>query len=193
MVGRKLEFDREEALEKAMNLFWFKGYNATGLNDLLNHMGIQRQSLYNTFGSKHALFLEAIRYYSDTVVRSLEQQLDAPGEPLENIRNLLKTLAENAARPQYRGCLVANTIMELAPHDKAVEEAVGIVVRQLEQAFERALKKAVVAGELSASTNPRELACFLYHVVLGINVRGKASLSCSSIDDILKVALSVLK
>lgn len=193
MVGRKLEFNREKALEKAMELFWFKGYNATGLNDLLNYMGIQRQSLYNAFGNKHALFLEAMRYYSDTVVRSLEQQLDAPGSPVENIRNLLKMLAEDASRPAYRGCFVANTIIELNSHDEAVEEAIGIVVRRLEQAFERTIKKAVAAGELSTSTNPKELACFLYHIVLGINVRGKASCCRSSIDDILKVALSVLK
>ncbi|NEO92378.1 MAG: TetR/AcrR family transcriptional regulator, partial [Moorea sp. SIO3G5] len=96
MVGRKLEFDREEALEKAMDLFWSKGYNATGLNDLLKHMGIQRQSLYNTFGSKHALFLEAVQNYGQTVVCCIEQRLNEPGSPLENIRNLIRGLASDA-------------------------------------------------------------------------------------------------
>ena len=62
MVGRKLEFDKQEALEKAMELFWSSGYNATGLKDLLKAMGIQRQSMYNTFGSKHQLFLEAVQH-----------------------------------------------------------------------------------------------------------------------------------
>ncbi|MDJ0797942.1 MAG: TetR/AcrR family transcriptional regulator [Calothrix sp. MO_167.B12] len=192
MAGRKLEFDREQALEKAMELFWCQGYNATGLNDLLKHMGIQRQSLYNAFGSKHELFIEAIRHYGKTRVRQVEECLDAPGSPLENIRNLLTNIATQAINPNYRGCLVANSIMELAPHDPAVEEVTGMLARRVEQALERALERAVVTGELTEKTNTREVARFLYNTILGLNVRGKASLARTSIDDILKVALSVL-
>ncbi|AOY79641.1 TetR/AcrR family transcriptional regulator [Moorena producens JHB] len=193
MVGRKLEFDREEALEKAMDLFWSKGYNATGLNDLLKHMGIQRQSLYNTFGSKHALFLEAVQHYGQTVVCCIEQRLNEPGSPLENIRNLIRGLASEAICPKYRGCMMANTMMELAPHDPAVAKMVQCLTRQVDKALERALERAVAAQELPREANPRQLARFLHHVILGFNVRGKIHPSCSYLDDILEVALSVLE
>ncbi|MDJ0616625.1 MAG: TetR/AcrR family transcriptional regulator [Calothrix sp. MO_192.B10] len=193
MAGRKLEFDREQALEKAMELFWLQGYNATGLNDLLKHMGIQRQSLYNAFGSKHELFIEAITHYGKTIIRQVEEALNAPGSPLENIRNFLANIATKAANPNYRGCFVANSMMELAPHDPAVEEVTGMLARRVEQALERALERAVITGELTEKTNTREVARFLYNTILGLNVRGKASLARTSIDDILQVALSVLK
>ncbi|OKH17284.1 TetR/AcrR family transcriptional regulator [[Limnothrix rosea] IAM M-220] len=70
MAGRKLTFKREVVLDKAMALFWEKGYPATGLTELLECMGIKRQSLYNTFGNKHGLFLEAIAHYSSTIVKN---------------------------------------------------------------------------------------------------------------------------
>ncbi len=193
MAGRKLEFDREEVLEKAMDLFWTKGYKATGLKEILEHVGIQRQSLYNTFGCKHELFLEAIRHYGNTSMRRFEEWLEEPGSPLGNIRNLFRFLAEEAANPQYRGCMLANTIMELAPHDPAVAQEVSLLTRRMEKAFERAIERAVAAKELPADTNSRQLARFLYHVVLGFNVRGKANPGRSYIDDILEVALSLLE
>lgn len=192
MAGRKLEFDRELVLEKAMDLFWDKGYNATGLNELLQHMGIQRQSLYNAFGNKHALFLEAVRQYGNKVIRKVEERLDAPGSPLENIYNFLKDIASEAILPGYRGCFVANTITEMGTHDRAIEEAVGMLARRVEQAFERAIERAIAQDELPLETNPREIARFLYNTILGLNVRGKASLSRTAIDDILNVSLSVL-
>ena len=79
MAGRKLAFEREIALSNAMDLFWEKGYHGTGLTELLKRMGIKRQSLYNTFGSKRRLFLEAIAYYGQTVVKTLEMDLLQPG------------------------------------------------------------------------------------------------------------------
>ncbi len=193
MAGRKLEFDREVVLEKAMDLFWDKGYNATGLNELLQHMGIQRQSLYNAFGNKHNLFLEAVRQYGNKVIRKVEERLDAPGSPVENITNFLKYIASEASKPDYRGCFVANVIAEMGPHDKAIEEAAGMLARRVEQAFERAIERAIAQDELPPDTNPREIARFLYNIILGFNVRGKAQLSRTAIDDILNVSLSVLR
>ena len=193
MVGRKREFNREEALEKAMELFWSKGYNAVGLSELLKHMGIQRQSLYNTFGCKHALFLEAVQHYGQTVVRKIEGQLNQPGSPLENLRCVLTKVASDAACPGYKGCFVANAMMELAPHDPEVAKVVQGLAKQIEKAIERSLKRAIAAQELSADTQAQKVACFLYHVILGFNVRGKICPSHSSVDEVLTIAFSVLE
>lgn len=83
--GKPLSFDRNEALQKAMELFWRKGYEATGLTELLKHMGIQRQSFYNTFGNKEEILFEAIDLYG-TNVRSMLRESIAKGEtPFEKI------------------------------------------------------------------------------------------------------------
>ncbi|MGL5081704.1 MAG: TetR/AcrR family transcriptional regulator [Microcoleaceae cyanobacterium] len=193
MVGRKLEFDREEALEKAMELFWSKGYSTVGLSELLQHMGIQRQSLYNTFGCKHALFLEAVQHYGQTVVCKIEGQLNQPGSPLENLNRVLKKAAADAACPQYRGCFVANAMMELAPHDPEVAKVVRGLAQQIERAIAQTVERAMATQELPPETEPQKVARFLYHVILGFNVRGKLCPSQTCVDEILQTALSVLQ
>ncbi|NJO46960.1 MAG: TetR/AcrR family transcriptional regulator [Oscillatoriales cyanobacterium RM2_1_1] len=193
MVGRKREFDREEALEKAMELFWAKGYNAVGLSELLQHMGIQRQSLYNTFGCKHALFLEAIQHYGKTTICRIEAQLNQPGSPLENLQRVLRKAAADAACPQYRGCFVVNAMIELAPHDPEVARIVRGLAQQIEQTIEGTLNRAIAAQELSAEIQTRPVASFLYHVILGFNVRGRLCPSQTCVDEILQMALTVLK
>ncbi|MGB3404542.1 MAG: TetR/AcrR family transcriptional regulator [Microcoleaceae cyanobacterium] len=193
MAGRKLEFDREQALEKAMELFWAKGYNAVGLRELLQQMGIQRQSLYNTFGCKRTLFLEAVQHYGQTAVCRIKGQLNQPGSPLENLRCVLGKIATDAACPQYKGCFMANAMMELAPHDPEVATVVRGQAQQIEQAIAQTVTKAVAAQELPADVDPQKVARFLYHVILGFNIRGKICPSPACVDDILTTALSILK
>ncbi|MGF1491141.1 MAG: TetR/AcrR family transcriptional regulator [Microcoleaceae cyanobacterium] len=193
MVGRKREFDREAALEKAMELFWSKGYNAVGLNELLQHMGIQRQSLYNTFGCKHALFLEAVQHYGQKVVCKIEGKLSQPGSPTENLRCVLQKIAQDATNPEYRGCFVVNAMMELAPHDSEVAQVVRGLAKQIERSIEQTLDQAIAAGELPQDTESAKVARFLYHVILGFNVRGKLCPTQACVEEILETALSVVK
>ena len=94
-LGRPKEFDRKEALESAMEVFWAKGFEGTSVCDLLDGMGINRGSMYDTFGDKRALFLAAIDHYRQEVAGQLVEGLFAPGSPLENIR---KILGENLLR-----------------------------------------------------------------------------------------------
>lgn len=192
MVGRPKEFDREEALERAMEVFWTQGYEGSSVQDLLDAMGINRGSMYDTFGDKHALFTAAIDHYGRTVTRGLEQALDAPGSPLGNIRKVLNRMADPAGDRQCRGCLATNTIMELAPHDPEVAEAVRDLLRRVEKAFHRALHRAVAVGELTADADTRALARFLACTLQGLVVLGKASRGRPAVRDIVNVALAAL-
>lgn len=192
MAGRKLTFDREVALEKAMDLFWEKGYNATGLTELLERMGIQRQSLYNAFGSKHDLFLEAIAHYGKTVVHRVERQLTGQGSPLENIQNFFYRTAENGQTLGCRGCLVVNTMIELSPHDPKVAAEVERLSRQVEKAFEYALKQAIAAEELPSDFDSPKMSRYLYHIILGLNARTKSVPNPEAIKETLDIALAVL-
>lgn len=191
-IGRPREFDRDQALDKAMDLFWTQGYEATGMKDLLQHMGIGRQSLYDTFGDKRSLFLEAVEHYNRYVTQIIVDQLEAEGSPLENIRKMLNGCAKQVSDGNCRGCLLTNTLVELAPHDNEVADASRRVLSRIETAFRRALERASADGELPASADIRALARFFTSTMQGIVVFGKASVSRAAVKDVVKTALSVL-
>ncbi|ACB00419.1 MULTISPECIES: TetR/AcrR family transcriptional regulator [Cyanophyceae] len=193
MVGRKLAFNRNAALEKAMELFWEKGYSATSLAELLDYMGIQRQSLYNTFGNKHDLFLEAIAYYGKIAVRQLEERLNYSASPLENLRNLFYQTADNAKLLGCRGCFVVNAMIELAPHDPQVAALVEDIATNVEQIFTGTLNQAIAKGELPPAFDSPKTARYLYHVLLGLNTRIKGLPNPEHLRETLDLALMVLQ
>ena len=191
MVGRPKEFDTEHALEKAMEVFWAQGYEATSVQDLLDAMGINRGSMYDTFGDKHALFSAAIDHYGRTVTRCLEQTLTGPGSPLANIRKVLSQTAPSRDG-KCRGCMTTNAIVELAPHDPEVAETSRCLLRRIEKAFRCAVERAVEAAELPRRADTRAMARFLTSTLQGLVVMGKASAGRAVIRDTVDVAISAL-
>jgi len=191
-IGRPAEFERETALENAMELFWHKGYEATSLADLLNAMGIGRQSLYNAFGDKHSLFIEAVKHYDRQTVQKLVDVLQTPGSPLGNIRKAFNAMASLATKPGNSGCLVTNSIVELAPHNEQVREIVRATIKRTMNAFKSALDAAVELGEIASETDTRATARFLSSAMHSIVVMGKAGQSKAFIADVVKITLSKL-
>ena len=176
-----------------MEAFWKKGYEATSVQDLLDHMGINRGSMYDTFGDKNALFVEAVEHYGRTVMQRAYDTLEAPGSPLGNVRRLFAMWADYAVSGECRGCLITNTAVELAPHDPAIAEAVKSALSLLEKTFHKTLDRSVKAGELPTKTNTHALARFLTSSGQGLIVMSKAKVSPATIKDIVKVTLSVIQ
>lgn len=176
-----------------MDLFWRYGYEATSLADLLNEMEIGRQSLYNVFGDKHSLFVEAVKHYNDQIVQRMVDILMASGSGLQNIRKALKLSASVASGKEYYGCFLTNSIIELGRYDKEVVEIVRSVDKRIINALKYALEAAIKSGEISADTETQAVARFLNATLHGIVVAGKASHGKRVITDIVKVALASLK
>ncbi len=172
MVGRPKQFEKEEALEKAMQVFWTKGYEAASVQDLLDGMGINRGSMYATFGDKHALFLKAVDHYRCQARSRMVETTSAPG---------------------CRGCLMTNTAVEMARHDGEVAAVLRNFLGDAEKAFHGALKRAVKAGELVPSTDTKALARFFSNTLNGMVVMGKASMGRTALSDIAKVATGMLE
>ena len=156
--GPAPQFDREEVLRKAMELFWDQGYEATGMAQLVEHVGIGRQSLYNAFGDKHSLFLEALEAYDQAFLQQLFDTLEAPGSPLGNVRTVCRLWEQLADDEDFKGCLYASAAASLARHDTRVAGALDQAYDHLEQAFTRTLERAREAGELKPAAEPRDLA-----------------------------------
>jgi len=192
-MARTKEFDQEKALAGAMDVFWRHGYAGTSLPMLLKAMRIGRQSLYDTFGDKRALFLAAIDRYCAMLAERLLGLLAPADAALGAIRRCLgAVVAFHVSFPDRRACFMANTAMEVAAHDKAVARKVEAFMGAMEGAFAHALANAAARGEIR-SKNTRALARHLVAVVNGIAVAAKSGAPRAALDDIAAVALEALE
>ncbi len=193
-MPRQKEFDRDVALDRAMGAFWAKGYAATSVEDLVTRMGIQRGSLYATFGDKRSLFLSALDRYQRVVTRELFEALEAPGSGLEAIRRFFRLRVERSLdRSRPAGCLVTNSAVELSRRDRGAATKVGRSLAGLEAAFLRTLERAAAQGELAATRDRRGLARFLTSSAQGLSVMAKAFPERAVLEDVVKVVLAALE
>ncbi|MGA5038081.1 TetR/AcrR family transcriptional regulator [Streptomyces capoamus] len=193
-MARTKEFDPDAALQSALELFWRRGYEATSMADLVEHLGIGKASLYATFGSKHELYLRALDRYEQSGLAPIVHELSRPGPALPAVRALVRRYAREAAdqRLRLQGCMVTNTAAELAPHDPAAARRVERNWDQLETLLHSALVRARGQGELPADRDPLALARALLVLMQGLRVVGKASADPARVRDAAEQALTLL-
>jgi len=155
-VGRPREFDEESVLNAAMDAFWTKGYEATSLSDLCDCTGLHKGSLYQTFGDKHALFMKALEHYADTEFREVAAVAFRSDSPLENIRAAVQKICDDAGNE--KGCMMINSMVELAPHDPEVRVALKRFGGQRLRVMTDLIAKAQQAGEIRGDLDPHKLA-----------------------------------
>ncbi|MFE9859751.1 TetR/AcrR family transcriptional regulator [Streptomyces sp. NPDC005780] len=193
-MARTKEFDPDAALQSALELFWRRGYEATSVADLVEHLGIGRASIYATFGGKNELYLKAMDRYAEMRDPLLLAELSQPGPALPAVRAVVRRFAAEAASPKGRlnGCFVTNTAAELAPHDPAAARRVEISWERLEAPLHSALVRAQAQSELPGDRDPRALARMLLVLLQGIRVVGKASDDPARVRDAAEQALTLL-
>ncbi len=191
-MARTKEFRPEAALDAAMQLFWLKGYGATSMRDLLDGMGIGRGSFYDTFGDKHALFLAALDRFEEARTGWIGETLEGSG--LDGIEEVFRRSVDGLVGSEpRRGCLLANSAVELAPHDAEVADRISRYVRRTEEAFAGALVRAQGAGEILARSDPKVLARFLVSNLHGMRVLARAGTDRRTLEDAARVALEALR
>ncbi len=192
-MARPKEFVPEEAIEKAMEVFWRKGYEATSVEDLVSAMHINRGSLYDTFGDKRKLFLACMDRYCSEMMAERFRKLDQPASANEAIRTFLRGMLEMLlSDPARRGCLITNTATELSPHEKAIGTKVTGALGGIEDAYYKVLVRAKKQGELKKGQDPRALARYLTGMMQGVIVMCKAGTTAEAMRDIVETGLSVL-
>lgn len=192
-MARHKEFDKEEVLQKAMDVFWEKGYEATSVQDLVQQMGINRGSLYDTFGDKHSLFLKALDCYSNDFDKHLKA-LTAAEMGVEAIRLFFRDrLQVLTASKGCKGCLMTNSTVELGTHDPKAAAKVTANRLRLEHFFGQVLGRAQKRGEISPRADIRALARFFANSAIGLSVVAKTSPSPEVLEDIVGVTLAVLE
>lgn len=192
-MPRYKEFDPEEAIAKAMSLFWEKGYVQTSLDDLVRHTGVNLYSLYNTFGDKKKLFMKVLDRYRETVITGLLGELNQPGASLAQLRSYFEGFVEISKRPERKlGCLMCNTAIELSSHDPEIAQKVDQYLQQVTAALRRSLSNAVKNGELGIDTDVEALTDYFMGVVLGMCLYSRSPASQMAMEKYINTALSIL-
>lgn len=188
--GRPRTFDVEAAVERAMNVFWSRGYHATALPDLLRATKLSRGSLYAAFGDKHSLFLRALdRYIADALAR-MDIEFDSRREPLDGLRTYLAGYVDRTSGANgRRGCLLVATAMELAGQDAEVGRRIAGFFKAMEARVVDALSRAETAGQLADGVEPssaaRILICFLWGLRVVAKTAPTRSTSQATVDALL--------
>jgi TetR/AcrR family transcriptional repressor of nem operon len=192
-MARTKDFDENEVLIKAVNLFWHKGYNGTSMQDLVEGLGISRSSLYDTYGDKHTLFMKALESYKASASDMMCNIINNAVSAKVAIRRLLElTTLELVGDDLHKGCFMTNAAVEVAPHDTEVNNVVCQNDQQIEDAFYVAINKGQESGEITSKQDARALARFIFNSAQGIRVSAKLNSDKAFFDDIVNLTMSVL-
>ena len=176
-----------------MALFWERGFACASLQDLLRATGLSKSSLYQTFGSKQALFAHCIRHYSESRAAQMRAQLEAAPTALGFLRGCFAEIAASAgSAPARRGCLVMNTASEFAQSDAQIATLVGDSLAGFREVFREALERARHEGDIPAAGDTAVLADYLLSNVSGLRTMAKAGADRARLQATADIALRAL-
>ncbi|MNB72196.1 HTH-type transcriptional repressor ComR [compost metagenome] len=191
-MARSKEFEESAVLDKAMRLFWEQGYEKTSMTDLVEHMGIHRRSLYDTFGDKRQLFLKAIDRFEHKIAAELAagvKQSKTAAEALQFIFNFI-IVGDEDSPP---GCLMVNSAVELAVRDADVDTKATEAFTMTEQLFKEIILWGQRDGEFTVHSEAGELAEYLHNVVVGLRVMARTSAPKEKLHRIAQVSMKFLE
>jgi TetR/AcrR family transcriptional repressor of nem operon len=192
-MGRPREFDKGEALEAAMRVFWTRGYDGTSLCDLIAAMGISKSSFYETFGSKHDLFLTSLDRYRDNVIGGLAAKLAAADSPRAGIVAAFAVVLDPPPQSrQPQGCFVSRCAVEIGGRDGAAVARIAAGLEGTVGAFHAAVVRAQAQGEIPAEHDAHALARYLVSSLNGLHVMAKAKADRATLADIVRLTLAAL-
>lgn len=193
-MARTKEFNEDKALDKAIEIFWHKGYNGTSAQDLVTHLGLSRSSLYDTFGDKQKLFAQSLKKYQ----KQSQDQIVHLFETSENIKETLHDIFKQAVIESLedritKGCFMVNSSVELAMHDQEIAKIVQNNAKTMEEIFTNAVKKGQDLGHISKKMDAKVLARFIFNNYSGVRVLARTGEKDKQVyDDIVKAILSIL-
>lgn len=190
-MARTKEFDPERALAKAMDLFWRLGYENTSLDALMQEMGVARQSLYDTFGDKRALYLKAMAYYRDQTNGQMQRMLEQIPAVKDGFAKLLYGLAAETREQHERGCLLLSANLQRDTSDTEIADLLRDNQERVEAIFAQALRRAQKQNELPRKQDPKALARFFVATIQGMRAMARLKSDRKALEEVARVALAV--
>lgn len=190
-MARSKEFDIDDVLLKAMNIFWQQGYEKTSMQDLVTGMGIHKRSMYDTFGDKHTLYIKALERFASIQSSRLESRIEGVTSAVAAIRLLFEaTIHRSDAEP--RGCMLVNTAVELSNHDPEAAARANEAFLDTEALIERLVRHGQEGGEISSRHTAEALAATLHNALIGLRVLVKTVKDKHKLEMIVNTTLAML-
>jgi TetR/AcrR family transcriptional repressor of nem operon len=192
-MARNKAFDETQVLDKAVEIFWSQGYNCTSANDLVNTLGLSRSSLYDTYGDKHALFVQALKRYKQELGGKLIEMIEQTEDVKATITEILQMIVEqdrSAINP--KGCFMVNTAVELSGTDPEIANIVNGNRVDIEKALQSVIKIGQEKGQLSSKHDSIALARYFINTFFGLRISIKFNNDPKILKDIIEVSLSIL-
>lgn len=187
-------FDINIAIDQATNIFWAKGYEATSLSDLLKAIGINKGSFYNAFGSKKALFIQALLNYDRKHRRNTLDQLESLENPVLAINTLFDRFIEQSISDDERkGCFLVNTALDLPNHDKDIDETVKKSLSDFEAFFVKQLELGLLNGSIPAHVDIKTTSKGLLALIVGLRVLARGVFDQAGLNAIKTQAIDSIK
>lgn len=193
-MARTKEFNEDQALDKAIEIFWHKGYNGTSAQDLVTHLGLSRSSLYDTFGDKQKLFSQSLQRYQKQSQDQIVELLEVSKNIKETLHDIFKQAVIESLQDRItKGCFMVNSSVELAMHDEEIAKIVKSNSQKMEEVFTNAVKKGQAAGHISKATDAKALARFIFNTYSGIRVLARTGERDKQVyDDIVNTMFCLL-
>jgi TetR/AcrR family transcriptional regulator, transcriptional repressor for nem operon len=192
-MGRPQVFDEEKVIDKALEIFWHKGFNGTSTRDLIEAMGISNGSFFNSFGGKKDIYFKCLKKYNAVYITALENLLNKPMPFKTKIKNvLLEVIKKAPGKNSYEGCFFFNTSIEASIDDKEILGLTNGIHRRVENGFVSAIEMAMKNGEISKDTRSLPLARFLFNTMTGLRVLLLNSPPQATVDSIINSTLELL-
>jgi TetR/AcrR family transcriptional regulator, transcriptional repressor for nem operon len=192
-MARPREFDREEVLAEAIKVFSDHGFGGTSTDALLKAMRISRQSMYDTFGDKRRLYLEALQRYSAGSVSEIIRSLNTGPSPLKGLEAALVVFASRPRAETALGCMGVGSTCEFGRSDPEVAVANDVSARTLQAALERVIAEGKASGEVGSNVDVRTAAQFIGVTLSGMKVAARGGVSASTLRDIARMAIRSLR
>ncbi|MEM6262329.1 MAG: TetR/AcrR family transcriptional regulator [Bacteroidota bacterium] len=193
-MPRTKQYTESDVLQKAMELFWKQGYHATSMQDLVQHLGINRSSIYESFDSKDGLFERAFARYRQQNREGMKTFLASQPDIKVGLRVLFEqSIDQMLADKNRKGCFVANISAELAPSDPKIAEVVRMNQEEFVEIFRSYLQRGVDSGQISADKNLDSIARMLFTLNNGLSVVARGNMAREELMASVEAALGVLE
>jgi AcrR family transcriptional regulator len=193
-LGRPRQYDAEQALRQALEVFWHNGYANTSLDLLAQAMNMNRPSIYAAFGNKHELYLQAVAHYRARIRTSIHEALfSAPSlrEALHNVyTRALKTYAPDGKAPL--GCFLISTATTEAAGDTEIQKELAAVLRELDQMFAERFQRAIEHEELDRNTDPSTLAQMATSLLYSLSIKARSGIPKPELEALVASFLTFL-
>jgi TetR/AcrR family transcriptional regulator, transcriptional repressor for nem operon len=191
-MARTREFEENEVLEKAVKLFSEKGYNGISMQELVDGLGINRSSIYDSFGDKQDLFIASLKYYRQVNTQQMLSLIEQSKDMKKTIQDIfVHVRTESVNVKSAASCMMVNTTVELAPHEKKIFTIVFDNMSAVQEGLAKAIKAAQARNEVSKENSAEALASAVLTAINGLRVAARWGAEKKVYDDVMKLTLSL--